>query len=95
MHSSPYAYSAVPGLADDISQGVQKGKFRLSGVELSKIFQPVITKTIILVQEQMRTTERSVKAVLLVGGFGQSPYLREMLKKALNDDTEVMVPGYG
>lgn len=38
------------------------------------------------------STKRTVKAVLLVGGFGESPYLRESLRSAVGSGIEVLVP---
>ncbi len=38
------------------------------------------------------STNRTVKAVLLVGGFGESPYLRASLRAAVGSDIEILVP---
>lgn len=38
------------------------------------------------------STNRTVKAVLLVGGFGESPYLRESLRAAVGPGIEILVP---
>ena len=85
----------VPGLVDDASQGVRRGKFTLQGSDIVNIFAPVLREIISLVKGQIKSTKRKVKAVLLVGGFGQSAYLRESLKKAVGSSTEVLAPPNG
>jgi len=59
-------------LADDPSQGVRRGKFKLGGSEVKKIFDPVVDEVVALVRGQISATNKKVKAVLMVGGFGQS-----------------------
>ena len=49
------------------------------------IFEPVIKEVISLVLSQIKATKREVKAVLLVGGFGSSAYLRERLRETLRN----------
>jgi tRNA A37 threonylcarbamoyltransferase TsaD len=45
----------------------------------------------IYLPEDKRTT-KLVKAVLMVGGFGHSPYLREMIKKVVGSNAAVIQP---
>ena len=71
------SYRTVPGLVDDPEQGVRRGKFRMTGAQVSQIFEPVIQEVLTLVQGQIASTGKKVKAVLMVGGFGQNAYLRE------------------
>jgi serine/threonine-protein kinase ATR len=61
----------------------------------SKIFDPIIKDTIGLVKDQISATGNSVSAVLLVGGFGQSKYLKERVKKAVSSSIQVMQPPNG
>ena len=49
----------------------------------------VMQEVVKLVLEQKRTTKAPISAVLLVGGFGQSAYLREQIRAAVGD-IEVM-----
>ena len=84
--------SIVPGLMDDAKQGVQRGKFIIKGDEIAQIFKPVLKEIIKLVRGQIAATSRDVKAILLVGGFGESVYLRESLRTALGSDIEILVP---
>ena len=85
-------YFIVPGLMDNATQGVRRGKFIINGDEIAQIFRPVLREIIRLVRGQIAATSRDVKAVLLVGGFGESVYLRESLRTALGSDIEILVP---
>ena len=89
------AYDIVPGLHDDEVNGVRRAKLDLKGTQILRIFNPVFDKIINLVRKQIEATQRHVKAVLLVGGFGQSAYLRETLRRALGSSVRVMVPQNG
>jgi tRNA A37 threonylcarbamoyltransferase TsaD len=63
--------------------------------DLSKIFEPVVQGVIRLVQDQIEESNRKIKAVLLVGGFGQNNYLKERLRAALKSNpnkVEVIQP---
>ncbi|KAL8719795.1 MAG: hypothetical protein Q9225_003230 [Loekoesia sp. 1 TL-2023] len=73
----------LPGLSDNIANGVHRGRLCLTGSDVSNIFKPVIREVIKLVNGQIDATEAHVKAVLLVGGFGQSSYLRDRIRQAV------------
>lgn len=60
--------------------------------QMQEIFDPIINKVIALVKEQILTTEKNIKAVLLVGGFGQNVYLKERLRRFLGSSIEVRQP---
>lgn len=86
----------VPGLADDSDSGIRRGKVVLKAAELRGVFRPVIDEVITLVKGQVRATKKKVKAILLVGGFGQSAYLRDSIRDAVEDSTiEVLQPPNG
>ena len=85
----------MPGLADDPGQGVRRGKFKMSGSQVKQIFDPVVDEVVTLVRGQITATQKKVKAVLLVGGFGQNAYLRETVRAAIDPDIEVMQPPNG
>jgi molecular chaperone DnaK (HSP70) len=84
----------VPGLTNDRSKGVMRGKLTMSASTLRGIFEPIITTITALVMAQIKATG-DVKAVLLVGGFGQSPYLRESLRKVVGANIHVIQPAKG
>jgi hypothetical protein len=87
--------SPVPGLVDDPAQGVRRGKFRMTGAQVSKIFEPVVQEVVTLVKGQIAATGKKVNAVLMVGGFGQNAYLRETIRASIDPNIEVMQPPNG
>jgi hypothetical protein len=74
---------------------VKRGKLVLKSEDVKQILEPVIGQVVKLVLEQIRTTSGEVTAVLLVGGFGTSMYLRERIKEAVSKKIEVIRPPYG
>ncbi|RYP52061.1 hypothetical protein DL768_002744 [Monosporascus sp. mg162] len=82
----------VPGLANNKALGIQRGSLLLKAQELQTIFEPVILQIIQLVRDQITSSKIPVRAVLLVGGFGGSTYLRERLRNSLRPDIQVMQP---
>ncbi|KAL8974351.1 MAG: hypothetical protein Q9197_001396 [Variospora fuerteventurae] len=81
----------VPGLKDNVRHNVRRGRLRLTGADVSTIFEPVIREVIKLVNDQIDATKARVKAVLMVGGFGQNVYLRDCIRQTLaNRNIEVM-----
>lgn len=81
----------MPGLRDSVTRGVRRGRLRLTGSDVGAIFEPVVTEILALVDGQIKATEAQVKAVLMVGGFGQSTYLRDRLRQAVSSQgIEVM-----
>lgn len=69
----------VPGLADNKEKGIRRGRLRVTGKEMIDIFQPVLQEVRDLVRGQVNASRTKVKAIFLVGGFGQNPYLRKTL----------------
>lgn len=82
----------VPGLANNAELNIRRGKVTLSPQEMYEIFEPVILKIIKYVQDQIAACgETEIRAVLLVGGFGQNSYLKERCRDALKS-VEVLQP---
>lgn len=82
----------VPGLANNAELNIRRGKVTLSPQEMYEIFEPVILKVIKYVQGQIAACgETEIRAVLLVGGFGQNSYLKERCRDALKS-VEVLQP---
>lgn len=77
---------------DNAKQGVLRSRFVIKGDEIAQIFKPILREIIKLVKGQIAATSRNVKAILLVGGFGESVYLRESLRTALGSGIEILVP---
>lgn len=73
----------VPGIKDSVARDVRRGRLRLTGTDVHTIFEPVVTEVIALIQGQIAGTKQKVKAVLMVGGFAQSTYLRDRIRQAI------------
>ena len=58
---------------------------------MKAVFEPVVMKIIELVKGQIKASEKRIRTVLLVGGFGQNNYLKERLRAALGG-VEVLQP---
>lgn len=80
----------VPGIPDDQSKSIFRGRLRLTGDDMADIFEPVLKDVLRLVKEQIVTTNTQVKSVLLVGGFGQSPYLRKYIREHISKKIDVI-----
>jgi molecular chaperone DnaK (HSP70) len=85
----------VPGLSNDPAKGILRGKLTLSASTLRAIFRPVITRITALVSAQITGTDEEIKAVLLVGGFGQNPFLRESIQRVVGRHIQVIQPPKG
>lgn len=59
------------------------------------VFEPIMKDVIGLVQEQARLAGNRVQAVLLVGGFGQSDYLKQRIQRAVGYNVQVTQPENG
>ena len=63
----------------------------LLGTTVKVIFEPVVNEVLKLVTGQIEAAKRPVKAVVLVGGFGQNGYLRDAIRdKVKSSSVEVM-----
>ena len=84
----------VQGLANDPGRGIARGKLTVKAEQVVKLFEPVITTITTMIKSQLNQT-KGAKAVILVGGFGQSPYLRECVKQIVGKKVEVRQPAQG
>ncbi|KAG9237961.1 hypothetical protein BJ875DRAFT_480771 [Amylocarpus encephaloides] len=75
--------------------GIQNGTLKLSGMEMLRVFEPVIQQVLLLVTKQIRKTTRTVTAVLMAGGFGSSDYLRTRIQAAVGRKIEVRTVANG
>lgn len=57
----------------------------MTGEQVKEIFEPVVKEVLDLIDQQIKITNlrADVKAVLLVGGFGQNAYLRDRIRAAI------------
>lgn len=60
---------------------IRRNKMTMAGTEVKAIFDPVVKAVLNLVTDQIKATKRHVKAVILVGGFGQNAYLRDAIRE--------------
>lgn len=79
---------------EDSPPAISRGDLFLSSKVISKeIFDPVIDEIIKLVRNQIRATKKKVRAVLLVGGFGENSYLRKRMQAEIGERIRV-IPGH-
>ncbi|KAI1278238.1 hypothetical protein F5Y07DRAFT_406915 [Xylaria sp. FL0933] len=67
---------------------------QLSSDELRPIFDKIVSQTVALAQKQISTikekTSRLPKLLILVGGFGRSPYILKHLKEKLHNEITLL-----
>ncbi len=92
--ASPDEIYTIPvgGLANNKALGISRGRYALKASDLQAIFEPVVLEVIKLVKGQIATSKVEIRAVLLVGGFGASNYLKERLRNAVGDKINVLQP---
>jgi hypothetical protein len=80
----------LDGLPGSLRREIEKNRVAIPGKDLrEKVFEPVINEVLTLVRNQIRKTQSEVKAILVVGGFGQNMYLKEMLRGAVRRNVQV------
>ena len=79
----------VSGMRDDPQKRIRRGKLCMTGEEVEAFFKPVVKETVALIQDQFEAAGSSISTILLVGGFGQSQYLRSQIKASFAN-TKVM-----
>ncbi|KAG7053623.1 Hsp70-like protein [Colletotrichum scovillei] len=82
----------VGGLANNKELGINRGRFALKASDLQTIFEPVVLECIKLVKDQITASNVPIRAILLVGGFGASNYLKERLRNAIDKSIQIMQP---
>ncbi|ETN40493.1 uncharacterized protein HMPREF1541_04770 [Cyphellophora europaea CBS 101466] len=71
-------------------RGIARNVYRLPVNTLKRLFRPVVSEVVRLVQDQIRDTPGRVKSVILVGGLGENPYLQQYLRAHI--EPEVNIP---
>ncbi len=80
----------------DSSLNLRRNRYTVPQSDMKeKIFEPILRDIIGLVGEQIRLAGGRVTAVLLVGGFGQSEYLKSRIDGCLDLDTQILQPKNG
>lgn len=76
-----------PGLPDDEDAGLDSGFLLMTADQVRSIFEPVIREVIDLLEGQVRAIRSKggiISGIILVGGFGQSNYLYNKVKRHFN-----------
>lgn len=80
----------------DSSLGLKRNRFTISQSDMTtRVFAPIMKDIVCLVKEQIGLVADDISAVVLVGGFGQSSYLKSEIKSALSRHTPVLQPANG
>lgn len=87
-----------PGIPDNADAGIDQGFLCMDTADVGSLFKPVIDDILTLVEGQMRSVramDKTVNALILVGGFGQSECLLKCLRSRFAEAqprVEVMQP---
>lgn len=74
----------------DPSVGLVNGQLSIPGILLRKeVFDPVVNQVIQLIEDQILRVEQNVNALLLVGGFAGSEYLKQRVEVNIFSDCDV------
>ncbi|KAK9440314.1 phosphatidylinositol 3 [Metarhizium brunneum] len=80
----------------DESLGLKRNRFTIPQTDMTtRIFTPIMKDIICLIKEQIGLVADEIAAVVLVGGFGESSYLKSEVKAALARNTPVLQPDNG
>jgi len=80
----------------DASLGLKRNRYTMPQEEMkSRIFDPIIKDIICLIKEQVAMAGDEVSAVVMVGGFGQSRYLKSKTRDAIASGIQVVQPENG
>lgn len=76
---------------DDPSVGLENGQLAIPGHVLRReVFAPVVDQVLQLLEDQLRKLDRGVDALLLVGGFAGSQYLKECVQEQFSSRIRVI-----
>ena len=81
----------ISGFPDDLGRGIKRGRLTIPPKQVKTMFQPVMAAITRLIRQQIKQT-KNCKAVLLVGGFGRSVYLRKCIENVVGAGIEVLQP---
>ncbi|KAG5935630.1 hypothetical protein E4U59_005507 [Claviceps monticola] len=81
-----YVNFPMASLREDEDGGLVSNTWRLTGLVLSRIFEPLIAEIIEMIDYQvqevrLKRPEKDISGILLVGGFGSSHYLMKRVKQ--------------
>ncbi|KAG6141552.1 hypothetical protein E4U38_006670 [Claviceps purpurea] len=81
-----YVNFPMGGLDDDKDSNLVSNTWKLTGHELSRIFEPLVADVLRMIEYQVQEVRlkrpgRGISAICLVGGFGSSNYLMQRVKQ--------------
>ncbi|KAG6172014.1 hypothetical protein E4U11_006687 [Claviceps purpurea] len=81
-----YVNFPMASLREDEDGGLVSNTWRLTGLVLSRIFEPLIADIVEMIDYQVQAVrlkrpEKGISGILLVGGFGSSHYLMQRVKQ--------------
>ncbi|KAG5948550.1 hypothetical protein E4U60_001463 [Claviceps pazoutovae] len=81
-----YVNFPMASLREDEDGGLVSDTWRLTGLVLSRIFEPLIADIVEMIDYQvqevrLKRPEKGISGILLVGGFGSSHYLMKRVKQ--------------
>lgn len=91
LPAAEYSFPVV-GLEDNKDLKIRRNYWYVTAPTVYKIFEEVILKILKLVTDQRAATQVGIKAIILVGGFGQSTYLRERLEVHVGNSIPILQP---
>ncbi|KAK6834215.1 hypothetical protein PG987_008909 [Apiospora arundinis] len=91
--SMPHGKFTVPvyGMPNDPEIGIRNGRLSLRASDIYSMFEPIVLQIIRLAKEQIHAANVPIDAVVLVGGFGTSVYLRERLKDEIEEKENIPI----
>lgn len=94
----------IHGLQEDSNNGCRRNRLDITWKEMYKIFKPCISGVADLMTDQLNEAKRrsvNIQTVILIGGFGESPSLKNHLERVLrternlqNQSIDLMRPNY-
>jgi hypothetical protein len=84
----------VPGLDDCEDLRFEDGYAYFTVQEIEDVFSLVMKEIFATLSSQLNALSGKPRAILLVGGFGQSPYLMNQVQKRVGKDVDVMQPAH-
>jgi hypothetical protein len=85
----------VSGAKDNRQAKIRKGIIMVSYQDMQRCFDPVVGAVIEVINQQIsavKSRSNNVKALVLVGGFGESRYLQHRIREAIKP-VQLLLPG--
>ncbi|KAE8210217.1 hypothetical protein CF327_g5885 [Tilletia walkeri] len=88
-----YLLKCGPATLESSSLGIERGRLKLKGTDISSMFEHSVVKTVAAVMNQVsRDSANEVTVAAMVGGFSESEYFRTEVRKRLGTAVKVCKP---